>query len=35
MAALVGRLWHIFMPPKVDKQQDALKFGILGAANIA
>ncbi|KAF7594704.1 hypothetical protein BBP40_008597 [Aspergillus hancockii] len=38
MAALVswsGRLYQAFSPPKQAKSSDALKFGILGAANIA
>ncbi|KAJ5103132.1 hypothetical protein N7532_003661 [Penicillium argentinense] len=29
------RIWWAFDPPKVEKSKDALKFGILGAANSA
>ncbi|KAI3397093.1 hypothetical protein diail_11236 [Diaporthe ilicicola] len=38
MASFLGALrrnWLIFRPPVAPKQDDALKFGILGAANIA
>ncbi|KAG9606023.1 NAD(P)-binding protein, partial [Aureobasidium melanogenum] len=35
MAAMIGRVWSAFNPPLVTKRDDALKFGILGAANIA
>ncbi|KAK2598623.1 hypothetical protein N8I77_012019 [Diaporthe amygdali] len=38
MASFLGALrrnWLIFRPPVAAKQDDALKFGILGAANIA
>ncbi|KXH53978.1 hypothetical protein CNYM01_13645 [Colletotrichum nymphaeae SA-01] len=38
MASLLSGLRHIrtiFNPPNVEKSEDALKFGILGAANIA
>jgi hypothetical protein len=35
MAALVSRIWQAFNPPRPAKTGDALKFGILGAANIA
>jgi len=35
MAALIGRVWGAFFPAKVVKNDDAIKFGILGAANIA
>lgn len=38
MAALLGglrRVRTIFNPPAAEKSEDALKFGILGAANIA
>ncbi|KAI7773883.1 hypothetical protein LA080_009678 [Diaporthe eres] len=38
MASFLGALrrnWLIFRPPVAPKQDDAIKFGILGAANIA
>jgi len=35
MAALVNRIWSAFSPPQAQKQGGALKFGVLGAANIA
>lgn len=38
MASLIGALrrnWVMFRPPVAPKQDDAIKFGILGAANIA
>ncbi|KAI4180060.1 MAG: hypothetical protein LQ348_005258 [Seirophora lacunosa] len=35
MAAFVSRIWQCFNPPKPAKSPDALRFGILGAANIA
>ncbi|KAK5999085.1 D-xylose 1-dehydrogenase (NADP(+)) 2 [Cladobotryum mycophilum] len=38
MASVIGflrRNWLIFNPPALKKQDSALKFGILGAANIA
>jgi predicted dehydrogenase len=35
MAALIGRVWGAFFPAKAVKSDDAIKFGILGAANIA
>lgn len=38
MASLIGALrrnWLMFRPPVTPKQDDAIKFGILGAANIA
>ncbi|KAF8863061.1 NAD(P)-binding protein [Acephala macrosclerotiorum] len=38
MAALVSRVYSAFVPPKsaiLPKRADAIKFGILGAANIA
>ncbi|KAL8853069.1 MAG: hypothetical protein Q9221_002099 [Calogaya cf. arnoldii] len=35
MAAMIGRIWGAFNPPTIPKSKDALKFGILGAANIA
>ncbi|KAI4105721.1 MAG: hypothetical protein LQ339_003283 [Xanthoria mediterranea] len=35
MAAMIGRIWGAFNPPTPPKSKDALKFGILGAANIA
>lgn len=38
MATILGALrrnWLIFRPPVAPKQDDAIKFGILGAANIA
>ncbi|KAL8697712.1 MAG: hypothetical protein Q9201_006973 [Fulgogasparrea decipioides] len=35
MAALLIRVWQAFNPPKPPKSKDALKFGVLGAANIA
>ncbi|KAH7322434.1 hypothetical protein B0I35DRAFT_476387 [Stachybotrys elegans] len=35
MAALLSRVWQVFNPPTPPKSADALKFGILGAANIA
>ncbi|KAK1573002.1 uncharacterized protein LY79DRAFT_641962 [Colletotrichum navitas] len=38
MASILGGLRHfrtIFNPPAAEKSEDALKFGILGAANIA
>lgn len=35
MAALVSRIWSAFEPPKPAKSDGALRFGILGAANIA
>lgn len=31
----VHRNWTMFNPPAHPKEQNALKFGILGAANIA
>ncbi|KAL4937377.1 hypothetical protein BDV06DRAFT_203118 [Aspergillus oleicola] len=33
--SLVARIWQIYSPPLVPKSGNALKFGILGAANIA
>ncbi|PGH21388.1 hypothetical protein AJ80_03305 [Polytolypa hystricis UAMH7299] len=35
LVSMVGRLWGAFDPPKSPKSSDALKFGVLGAANIA
>jgi hypothetical protein len=38
MASVFGfvhRNWQLLNPPVVPKTDDALKFGILGAANIA
>ncbi|KAJ5740975.1 Oxidoreductase N-terminal [Penicillium malachiteum] len=35
MAALVSRVFTAFGPPKVEKKNDAIRFGILGAAQIA
>jgi hypothetical protein len=38
MASVLGfarRGWQIVTPPAVEKADGALKFGILGAANIA
>lgn len=35
MAAIVMRLFTAFVPPKVEKKDDAIRFGILGAAQIA
>lgn len=35
MGAVVSRLWFAFNPPLAVKRSDALRFGILGAANIA
>ncbi|KAL8940614.1 MAG: hypothetical protein Q9216_002727 [Gyalolechia sp. 2 TL-2023] len=35
MAALISRIYNAFMPPKPAKSDGALRFGILGAANIA
>jgi hypothetical protein len=35
MAALVARIYTALSPPVVEKKEDALKFGILGAAKIA
>lgn len=38
MASVIGMLrrnWQSTNPPTVPKSNDALKFGILGAANIA
>ncbi|KAI4206917.1 MAG: hypothetical protein LQ346_000859 [Caloplaca aetnensis] len=35
MAALVSRIWSAFNPPQPPKSNEALRFGILGAANIA
>ncbi|OKL60888.1 hypothetical protein UA08_03869 [Talaromyces atroroseus] len=35
MTAAVGRIWSAFNPPTPPKRDDAIKFGILGAANIA
>ena len=29
------RVWKAFNPPTLEKRKDALKFGILGAANSA
>ncbi len=34
-AAFVFRIWSAFNPPTLAKCGDAIKFGILGAANIA
>lgn len=33
--AMTSRIWAAFSPPRPEKKGDALKFGILGAANIA
>ncbi|KAL8923177.1 MAG: hypothetical protein Q9208_004740 [Pyrenodesmia sp. 3 TL-2023] len=35
MAAMVSRIWSAFSPPRPAKSDRALRFGILGAANIA
>ena len=36
LASMVGRIYQAFSPPQLPpKRGDALKFGILGAANIA
>lgn len=35
VVALTSRLVKAFGPPQPSKAEDALKFGILGAANIA
>ncbi|KUM65539.1 hypothetical protein ACN42_g1534 [Penicillium freii] len=35
MAAMVMRVFTAFGPPKVEKKNDAIRFGILGAAQIA
>ncbi|KAL2067456.1 hypothetical protein VTL71DRAFT_1881 [Oculimacula yallundae] len=35
MAALLNRVWTAFVPPVVEKKKDAIRFGVLGAANIA
>jgi hypothetical protein len=38
MASILGgfrRNWRQFNPPVASKEEDALKFGILGAASIA
>ena len=35
MAALITRVLGAFFPAKVTKSDNAIKFGILGAANIA
>ncbi|KGO77412.1 Oxidoreductase, N-terminal [Penicillium italicum] len=35
MAAMVMRVFTAFSPPKVEKKNDAIRFGILGAAQIA
>lgn len=35
MTALPSRIWGLFNPPQPAKNADALKFGILGAANTA
>jgi hypothetical protein len=34
MAAILGRVMTAFNPPVTAKYDDAIKFGILGAANI-
>ncbi|KAK7981305.1 oxidoreductase [Apiospora saccharicola] len=35
MAGMISRLWSVFSPPTPPKSSGALKFGVLGAANIA
>jgi hypothetical protein len=35
LVSVVNRLLKAFDPPQVKKQSDALRFGILGAANVA
>ncbi|KAJ6109451.1 Oxidoreductase N-terminal [Penicillium sp. IBT 16267x] len=35
MASLLNRVFTAFGPPKVEKKDDAIRFGILGAAKIA
>ncbi|KAI8630473.1 putative oxidoreductase [Xylariaceae sp. FL1651] len=35
MIAVMSRLYFAFYPPKAEKSRDAIKFGILGAAQIA
>ncbi|KAJ6009566.1 hypothetical protein N7499_005036 [Penicillium canescens] len=35
MAAMVMRVFTAFGPPKVEKKNDAIRFGVLGAAQIA
>jgi hypothetical protein len=35
MAAMVMRVFTAFGPPKVEKKNDAIRIGILGAAQIA
>lgn len=34
MYALLNRIYTAFSPPKSDKTDDVIKFGVLGAANI-
>lgn len=33
--AMTNRIWAAFSPPKPAKKDDALRFGVLGAANVA
>jgi hypothetical protein len=33
--SFIARNWQIYSPTELPKSRDALKFGILGAANIA
>ncbi|KAL1302062.1 hypothetical protein AAFC00_002504 [Neodothiora populina] len=35
MTTLINRIWTAFSPPQPAKKDDALKFGVLGAATIA
>lgn len=32
---MIGRVFTAFSPPLVEKKNDTIRFGILGAANIA